>query len=99
MPRSANSTARQAPPHANDGVLGKFSRHRQFNTPISRDLMLDAGTRDIGRKIANCAHTIKADVLLHPELQPEVNLKAAHVCNTRLCPFCEWRRTRVWRRR
>ena len=99
MPRRANAVAGQAPPHANDGVLGKFNRHRQFNSPISRDLMLDAGTRDIGRRIANCAHTIKADVLLHPELEPEVNLKAAHVCNTRLCPFCEWRRTRVWRKR
>ena len=28
-----------------------------------------------------------------------MNLKAARVCNTRLCPFCEWRRTRVWRGR
>ena len=99
MPRRANAMAGKALPQANDGVLGKFSRHRQFNNPISRDLMLDTGTRDIGRRIANCAHTIKADVLLHPELKPEVNLKAAHVCNTRLCPFCEWRRTRVWRRR
>lgn len=61
--------------------------------------MLDAETRDIGRKIANCAHTIRADVLLHKDLEPEVNLKAAKVCNTRLCPFCEWRRTRVWRKR
>ena len=99
MPRRANAVAGKAPPHANDGVLGKFNRHRQFNSPISRDLMLDTGTRDIGRRIANCAHTIRADVLLHPEVEPEVNLKAAHVCNTRLCPFCEWRRTRVWRKR
>lgn len=61
--------------------------------------MLDAETREIGRKIANCALTLKADVLLHEDLEPEVNLKAARLCNTRLCPFCEWRRTRAWRRR
>ena len=61
--------------------------------------MLDTDTRDIGRKIANCALTIKAGVTLHPELEPEVKLSAAHMCNTRLCPFCEWRRTRVWRQR
>ena len=61
--------------------------------------MLDTDTREIGRKIANCALTIKAGVTLHPELEPEVKLDAAHLCNTRLCPFCEWRRTRVWRKR
>jgi len=99
MPRSCNSATGKAPPYADDGVLGAFSRHRCFNTPISRDLMLDADTREIGRRIANCAHTLKAEVLLHEELRPETNLKAAHVCNTRLCPFCEWRRTRVWRKR
>lgn len=99
MPRSTNSTARQAPPHANDGVLGKFSRHRRYNNPISRDLMRDTGTRDVGQSIANCSLHLKAQVLLHPELQPEVNLKAARVCNARLCPFCEWRRSRVWKAR
>lgn len=99
MPRSCNSEAGQAPSHANFDVLGSFSRHRQYNSPISRHLMLDTDTRDIGRKIANCALTIKAGVTLHPELEPEVKLSAAHLCNTRLCPFCEWRRTRVWRKR
>lgn len=99
MPRRCNAKAGQAPPQVHSAPLEGLSQHRAFNSPISKNLMLDAGTRDIGRRIANCAHTIKADVLLHPELPPETNLKAAHVCNTRLCPFCEWRRTRVWRRR
>ena len=61
--------------------------------------MNDADTRDIGQKIANCALTLKADVLLHEDFEPEANLKAARLCNTRLCPFCEWRRTRAWRAR
>ena len=99
MPRRCTAQARQAPPHANSGVLGGLSRHRQYNRPIARELMLDAETRDIGQRIANCASVIHADVLLHEDLQPEVNLKAAKVCNTRLCPFCEWRRTRAWRKR
>ena len=99
MTRCANSASGQALPYANDGVLGEFSRHRRFNNPIARDLMRDTDTRDIGLKIANCANTIKAQVLLQEELPPEVNLKAAHVCNARLCPFCEWRRSRVWRKR
>ena len=61
--------------------------------------MANTDTRDVGQKIANCALTLKADVLLHEDFPAEVNLKAARVCNTRLCPFCEWRRTRVWRAR
>ena len=61
--------------------------------------MRDTDTRDIGLKIANCANRIKAQVLVQDGLKPEVNLKAAHVCNARLCPFCEWRRSRVWRKR
>ena len=99
MPRRCNAGAGKVPLHAHDGVLGKLNRHRQYNNPISRDLMADPETRDIGRAIANCALTIKADVLIHEALPPDVNLKAARVCNTRLCPFCEWRRTRVWRAR
>ena len=99
MPRRANAKAGEALPQVNDDLLGKFSRHRQYNHPISRDLMHDTGTRDIGQKIANCALALKADLLIHPDLRTEVNLKAARVCNTRLCPFCEWRRTRVWRAR
>ena len=99
MPRRCNCAAGKAPPHANDGLLGGFSRHRCFNSQIARDLMHDTDTREIGRKIANCALTLKAQVLLHPETKAEVNLQAARVCNTRLCPFCEWRRSRVWRKR
>ena len=99
MPRRANAEAGTALQQANHGLLDRFSRARAFNNPISRQLMLDAETRDIGRKIANCALTLKADVLLHEDFEPEVNLKAARLCNTRLCPFCERRRTRAWRRR
>lgn len=99
MHRRSSASAGKALPQAHDGLFGKFSRHRQFNSPISRELCKHTDTRDIGQKIANCALTLKADVLLHEHGAPDVNLKAARVCNTRLCPFCEWRRTRVWRAR
>ena len=99
MPRRCNASAGTALPQVTDDLLGKFSRHRQYNSPISRELMRQTDTRSIGQKIANCALTLKADVLIHEDFRPDVNLKAARVCNTRLCPFCEWRRTRVWRGR
>ena len=99
MTRSCNSASSSASPHANFDVLESFSRHRRFNSSIVRELMRDADTRDVGRKIANCALRLKAQVVLQEKTKPEVNLQAAHLCNTRLCPFCEWRRTRVWRKR
>ena len=76
MPRRANAKAGEALPQVNDDLLGKFSRHRQYNSPIARELMLDTGTRDIGQKIANCALTLKADLLIHEDLRPEVNLNS-----------------------
>lgn len=99
MPRSCNSTAGQVPPHVNFDVLEGFTKHRTWNTPISRDLMNDSETRDIGRKIANCALHLKAQVILQQDLKPEVNLTNALLCNTRFCPFCEWRRTKALRAR
>ena len=99
MPRRANAKAGQAPPQTHSGLLEGFSQHRRYNSTICRDLMRDTGTRDIGQKIGNCSLAIKAQVLMHPDLPPDVNLKAARVCNARLCPFCEWRRSRVWKAR
>ena len=99
MTRCANTASSSASPHANFDVLESFSRHRRFNSSIVRDLMRDTDTRDVGRKIANCALRLRAQVVLQEKTKPEVNLQAAHLCNTRLCPFCEWRRTRVWRKR
>ena len=87
MPRRANAKAGKALPQVHDDLLGKFTRHRQFNRPIARELMLDTGTREIGQKIANCAHTLKADLLIHPDMRPEVNLKAARVLQHPPMPF------------
>ena len=61
--------------------------------------MTDHSTRDVGRALANCALRLKASVILQPELKPEVNLTGAFLCNQRLCPFCEWRRTKALRAR
>lgn len=91
--------AGQAPPQVHGDLLEGFSQRRRYNSPIARDLMNDAGTRDVGRQIANCALYLKASVILQPEKKAEVNLSGAHLCNTRFCPFCEWRRTRALRKR
>lgn len=79
--------------------LGKFTKHRQYNRPIVQALMSDADTRDIGRAIANCSTRIALDIPFEGMDLGEPLLRSARLCNRRLCPFCEWRRTRAWRAR
>ena len=93
----ASGLADQA--HTHSGVLCKFTKHRRYNSPICKNLATDPGTLDIAREIGNCALTLGVDVTQTPQSAPEAQLRAAHVCNKRVCPFCEWRRSRAWRRR
>ena len=79
--------------------LGKFTAHRRYNTPVASALMADPETLDIGRAIANCSYRLGLDIPLVEEVLGEPLLRSAHLCNRRLCPFCEWRRTRAWRAR
>ena len=79
--------------------LGKLTAHRRFNLPITRALMADPETVDIGRAIGNCACRLHLDIPLEDGALGEPLLRGARVCNRRLCPFCEWRRTRAWRAR
>ncbi|NDC15776.1 MAG: hypothetical protein EBZ76_11575 [Synechococcaceae bacterium WB9_2_170] len=79
--------------------LGKFTTHRRYNTPITRALMADPETLDIGRAIGNCATRLALEIPVGDEGLGEPLLRGARVCNRRLCPFCEWRRTQSWRAR
>lgn len=79
--------------------LAGLTKHRRFNRPIAMALAADNGTREIGQAIANCATRLKLQLQLEGEQLGEPSLVGAKVCNRRLCPFCEWRRTRAWRAR
>lgn len=79
--------------------LAGLTKHRRFNRPIAMALAAADETRDIGQAIANCACRLKLEFQLQGEQLREPSLVGARVCNRRLCPFCEWRRTRVWRAR
>ena len=88
-----------ASPYTHSGVLEPYSKHRRYNTPICGHLALDPDTLDIARAIGNCATSIGVEVPLEGPQQGQAVLRAANPCNRRLCPFCEWRRSRAWRRR
>jgi len=60
---------------------------------------MEADTRDIGRDIANCASRLAVRIEFDQDEEAKALLKGTRACNRRLCPFCEWRRTRAWRRR
>ena len=93
-PCGASSSAR---PHS--GVLEPYSKHRRYNTPICHNLAMDSETVELAKAIGNCATSIAVDVPLDGPHQGQALLRAANPCNRRLCPFCEWRRSRAWRRR
>ena len=93
----AGGLAEQA--HTHSGVLDKFSKHRRYNTPICKALAMDAETVDLAKAIGHCATTLGVEITQLPQGPAEAQLRAARVCNRRVCPFCEWRRSRAWRRR
>lgn len=79
--------------------LGKFTKHRRFNSPITRALMANPETVDVGRSIAHCSTRLGLEIPMGDEHLGEPLIRSAMLCNRRLCPFCEWRRTRAWRAR
>ena len=99
MPRRANALAGESALQGHSDPLDKFTRHRRLNQPIARALYKDSDTIDVGRRIATCADVLGVDLYEEPEQGIEARLRAMRPCNARLCPFCEWRRTRAWRRR
>lgn len=80
-------------------VLDGFSTHRRYNFDVCRSLAMDPESLDIGRAIGNCALRLGVEVQLPEGEAPQAKLRAAGLCNRRLCPFCEWRRSKAWRRR
>jgi len=80
-------------------ALDRSTKHRRYSGPIVRWLMTDSDTRNVGRSIGNCALRLQLEAAQGPDDSPEARLTAARVCNSRLCPYCEWRRSRVQRAR
>ena len=85
--------------HTHSGVLEPFNKHRRYNKPICAHLALEAETLDVAQAIGNCCTSIGVEIPVDGPQGGAAQLRAANPCNRRLCPFCEWRRSRAWRRR
>jgi len=99
MTNHTHSVVGEGSLHADSGLLENFSKHRRFNTPIATSLAQDHSTVDVARRIANCSHQILVEVQEKAEGPPEAVLRGSRPCNARLCPWCEWRRSKAWRAR
>lgn len=95
----AATTARQGDsrPGPIQGPLDGFTKHRRYNRPIAVTLFEDPELRGIATAIANCSQMLRLELPLELEQLRDPKLRAAYLCNRRLCPFCEWRRTRARR--
>ena len=99
MTAAATAASASAAHGAIVAALAQSTQHRRYSSPVARWLMTDPQTRDIGRAVANCALRLAMEAREGPDEAPEARLTAARVCNRRLCPYCEWRRSRVQRAR
>ena len=84
---------------AHSGLLDPYSKHRRFNSAICASLAVDHDSIDLAKAIGNCATVLGLEIDVEHEGGPKALLRAAKPCNRRLCPFCEWRRAKAWRRR
>ena len=91
--------AGEASLQADSGLLEGFSKHRRYNHQISSSLAQDMSTVDVAKRIALCSHQLLVEVQEHSEGPPTAHLRGSRACNARLCPWCEWRRSKVWRAR
>lgn len=89
----------ERPPSRHFDVLEPFTKHRRLNAPIARQLAQDTETAWLAKRIANCSSRIALDIEVPEGFEPVAHLQGAKVCDARLCPFCEWRRTKAWHRR
>lgn len=76
-----------------------LNRHRRFNRAVAMCLHQDPLARDTASAIANCARRLNLEFELVNEQLGVPSIVNGLLCNRRLCPFCEWRRTRTWRAR
>ena len=93
----ASGTARAASNLHNP--LDSLNRHRRFNRAVAMCLHRDPLTRDTALAIANCARRLSLEFSLENDQLGPPHIVSGLLCNRRLCPFCEWRRARIWRAR
>lgn len=96
-------TASLKAPPAPAGTLpdpcDRFTSHKRYTAPVSTGIGKDPALRDVAAAIGNCASVLDLLIEQPPDEPLYAHLKGSIVCNRRLCPWCEWRRSIRWKRR
>lgn len=81
------------------GPLEQWNQKRNLLTPVRRVMARGNSTRDVGQRMSNCALRLGLALELREDGTGKAWAETGHFCGARLCPMCEWRRSRAWRRR
>jgi hypothetical protein len=96
---TAASTAPPAPAGSLPNPCERFGSHKNFTAPVSTAIGKDPQLREVAAAIGNCAQVLDLLIEQPPDQPLYAHLNGARVCNRRLCPWCEWRRSLRWKRR
>jgi plasmid rolling circle replication initiator protein Rep len=89
-------------PSPSEGILApiaKLSSRRQHTQTVGRALGRDPMTRDVAQRIGNCSLRLALALEQQDDGAARALITSGMFCQARLCPICEWRRTRAWRGR
>jgi plasmid rolling circle replication initiator protein Rep len=89
-------------PSPAEGILApieKLSSRRRHTATVGRALGRNPMTRDIAQRIGNCSLRLALALQQQDDQAARAHITAGMFCQARLCPICEWRRTRAWRGR
>jgi plasmid rolling circle replication initiator protein Rep len=89
-------------PSPTDGILApieKLSSRRRHTATVGLALGRNPMTRDIAQRIGNCSLRLALALEQQDDQAARAHITAGMFCQARLCPICEWRRTRAWRGR
>jgi hypothetical protein len=89
-------------PSPSEGIIAavdRLSYRRRSAASVALAIGKDPMTRDVAQRMGNCSLRL-ALALEHQDAgKVRALITSGMFCQTRLCPVCEWRRTRAWRGR
>lgn len=98
--RTVAPVAPVAPPlEAMVSAIESLSSRRSSLQTVGRALGRDPQTADVAQKLGNCALRLATALEVGDTDKVRALLTGGFFCQQRLCPICEWRRTRAWRGR
>jgi len=89
-------------PSPTEGILApieRLSNRRRYTQTVGRELGRDPMTRDVAARIGNCSLRLALALEQQDGEKARALITSGMFCQARLCPICEWRRTRAWRGR